>query len=89
MAVTYQESENVQIRELRNSKLPILLDMYQFVEQESVGKWHMRYDDIGESNRSHLAKIWQICESHSSQKLIACWVCDPDSVEVRNSDVIE
>jgi hypothetical protein len=63
--------------------------MYQFVEKEPVRKRHMRYDHIGESNCGHLAKIWQIPETHFRQHWIKRRVCDPERVEVDDSDAVE
>jgi hypothetical protein len=89
VSATSEKTLYVQFCEARNSKSPILLDMYEFMEQEPVGERHMRYDHIRECNRGHLAKIWQVREPHFRQHRIERGICDSVPIEVDNSDAVE
>ena len=52
-----QESSDIQLRESRNSKLEVLLDVDEFMEQEPIRKLLVGYDDITEPNRGDFREV--------------------------------
>jgi len=60
---TCQKPTNVQIGELRNSKLSILFNMHKLMEQESMSERLMRDNDIPECNCSHRPEVGQVPET--------------------------
>src|SRR5207302_2874896 len=63
-----QEPLDVQLRESRNPKLAILLDVDEFMEQESVRERHVRYHRIAERDGGHLGEVRQVREAHARDR---------------------
>src|SRR5207302_10808639 len=71
-----QEPLDVQLRESRNPELAILLDVDEFMEQESVRKGHVRYHRIAERDGGHLGEVRQVREAHARQRRVERRVLD-------------
>ena len=79
VAPARKESPDVKLRESRNPKLAVLLNVDEFVEQEPFSKRHVRYHDITERDGGHLEEVRQVREAHASQYRVERRILDMEA----------
>src|SRR5882672_164686 len=62
VAAAFQESLHVELGEALNAELPVLLDVDEFVKQQSTGERNVGHNHIGERNCLHRGLVRQILD---------------------------
>ena len=84
-----QKSPDVEFSKPLNPKLPILLDVDEFVEQGDVPERPVGYDDIGEGDGGHQTEVRQVREPHAREHRVERRVLDPEPIERGDADRVE
>src|ERR1700722_3454747 len=89
VAAPLQKAADIELAETRNAKLPILLGVNEFVEQEAIGKRLMRYHNIAECNGRHPRLIRQVLEAQPLQERIELRVRETLSLQNQEARTLQ